>query len=124
MARLGALVVDNVMEKAHQEKMEKILSQTCTSIDELNVFDANDDGRIDKYEFITKMLVMTHECSQDTIDRIMGRFAQIDIDGDGDIDADDFLNMLKKKVKSNPQKDASITIAPAGSEPGAKLQNA
>merc|ERR1711881_295828 len=98
LARLGALVVDSVMEAAHKEKMEKILGQTLTSLDELSVFDSDGDGKIDKYEFLMKMLVMTHECSQDTIDRIMGRFNQIDKDGDGDIDADDFLNMLKKKV--------------------------
>jgi len=103
LARLGALVVDNVMDAAHQAKMEKILGQTLTSLDELTVFDSDGDGRIDKYEFLMKMLVMTHECSQDTIDRIMGRFAQIDVDGDGDIDIEDFNSMLqskKDKVKS------------------------
>lgn len=92
--------------------MEKILGQTLTSLDELTVFDADNDGRIDKYEFLMKMLVMTHECSQDTIDRIMGRFAQIDVDGDGDIDADDFLKMLKKKaeVMSPRGKDVSMQV--------------
>lgn len=98
LARLGALVVDTVMEAAHMEKMEKILGQTLTSIDEIAVFDADGDGKIDKYEFLSKLLVMTHECSGDTIDRIMGRFYKIDVDGDGTIDGNDFLQMLKSKV--------------------------
>lgn len=110
LARLGALVVDKVMEDAHQAKMEKILNQTLTSLDELEVFDSDGDGQIDKYEFLVKMLVMTHECTQDTIDHIMGRFAKIDTDGSGTIDGDDFLNAMKKKVGLEEGGAANVAV--------------
>lgn len=48
-------------------------------------FDVDGDGKIDKYEFLSKMLVETQEVEQSKIDEIMNKFRALDINGDGEI---------------------------------------
>ena len=52
-------------------------------------FDTSGDGKIDKYEFLSKMLVETQEVDQSKIDEIMKKFTMLDSDNNGQITTDE-----------------------------------
>ena len=59
-------------------------------------FDVNADGKIDKYEFLSKMLVETQEVEQSKIDEIMRKFEMLDVDKSGEITTDELREIEKQ----------------------------
>ena len=85
-----SMVTDYVMKKHRSKQVEMIMKHTLVTKNDLARFDCDGNGKIDRFEFLSKMLILTDEVSQNTIEKIMIKFNELDTDKNGFIDADDF----------------------------------
>eukprot|EP01084_Bolivina_argentea_P267035 453160_1 len=81
----GTAVFERVDENRQRKFKESVMRRALISEAQLLEFDADGDGKIDKFEFLSKMLVETQEVEQSKIDEIMTKFRMLDADGSGEI---------------------------------------
>ena len=78
------------MDQLQQRKFKKqVMSRALISEAQLLEFDIDGDGKIDKFEFLSKMLVETREVEANKIQEIMKKFRELDADGNGEITIDE-----------------------------------
>ena len=58
--------------------------------------DDDGDGQVDKYEYLSHMVVLLGKMQRHEVDQIMNRFKELDISGDGKISQEDF-DLVNKK---------------------------
>eukprot|EP00457_Paulinella_chromatophora_P018200 gb/GEZN01019455.1/.p1 GENE.gb/GEZN01019455.1/~~gb/GEZN01019455.1/.p1 ORF type:complete len:221 (-),score=25.05 gb/GEZN01019455.1/:56-661(-) len=66
-----------------QSRMLDFVVNSYKTEDELSGMDMDHDGRIDKVEWLTHLLCRTESVQRGTIDGILHRFEELDVDGDG-----------------------------------------
>jgi len=91
LGRFATNFMKYMLAKNHQRMISKIMRNTLITEEQIAKFDEDNSGNIDKFEYLSKMLIITNEIDQAVIDNIMTRFNEIDIDGSGIIDVADFL---------------------------------
>ena len=93
LGRIAGNVMDYMVGMRHLEQVHMISENCLISPEQIADFDDDSDGNIDKFEYLTKMLVITNEISQEKIDSIMQKFDEIDIDHDGVICVKDLVQL-------------------------------
>merc|ERR1711871_259961 len=68
---------------------------------EILALDADGDGMVDRFEYLSHMAVVMGKMKRYEIDEIMARFNALDKTGDGKLSADDFEE-LSRTAKSPP----------------------
>ena len=91
LGRFATNFMKYMLTKSHQRMIDKIMRNTLITEEQIAKFDADNSGSIDKFEYLSKMLILTNEVEAAVIDNIMRRFVEIDADGSGIIDVADFL---------------------------------
>jgi len=89
LARFASNIMEYLLAKRHEQMIEKIMRNTLITEEHIAEFDADGSGNIDKFEYLSKMLVLTNEVEKSVICNIMRRFNQIDKNGDGCISVED-----------------------------------
>jgi hypothetical protein len=72
---------------------------------------ANDDGVIDKSEFVILCMVRTGAANPDLIKLILAHFADLDVDGDGGLDISEICRDLSKSSKRRSSLDQTFQRA-------------
>ena len=70
----------------YQKKVQHQILQRKVNRDLFQRLDANNDGEVDKFEFLSAMLLDQGLVKSEDIDKIMTRFAELDVDNSGSID--------------------------------------
>ena len=90
-----------IFEKLDQNRQKKfkeqVMRRALISEAQLLEFDVDKNGKIDKYEFLSKMLVETQEVEQKKIDEIMRKFRLLDTDESGAITTEELREIEKQK---------------------------
>jgi len=94
MAQFATQVIDSFNISNEEKQKEDLLRKALTDEAQLMEFDQDNDGTIDRYEFLSKMLVELKECDLDRIEEIMAKFAEIDTDGSGTITIDELISRM------------------------------
>lgn len=89
LAYFGTTVFEYIEDKKAEAFREQMIAGALINEAQLLEFDTDGDGSIDKYEFLSKMVVMTGECEQEKIDEIMAKFDELDEDGGGTISVEE-----------------------------------
>jgi len=115
LAKLISTAIDWRLNKIQEEKQAVALNQTLNSYAELEDFDGNEfgnnDGQVDKYEFLAVNLTKQNLVSADDIRLIAARFAALDVDNSGFLDERDFVpNAGGKKPKKATTDHRQATI--------------
>ena len=76
-------------EKKRIQYQLNVYKRTLVSKAQLFDFDKDGDSQIDRFEFLTKMLIETDQCSEEQINEIMYKFNKIDTDGSKYITTDE-----------------------------------
>lgn len=90
LARFASDIMEYLLAKRHQKMMDKIMNNALVTKEQIHEFDADGSGNIDKFEYLSKMLILTNEVEADVIYKIMERFNEIDKDKSGIISIEDF----------------------------------
>eukprot|EP01084_Bolivina_argentea_P292798 503473_1 len=92
----GTAIFEKLDESRQKKFKEQVMKRALISEAQLLEFDVDGDGKIDKYEFLSKMLVETQEVEQSKIDEIMVKFKMLDADNSGTITTDELREIDKK----------------------------
>jgi len=77
-----------------KDKKQELLRKALIDEAQLMEFDQDGDGTIDRYEFLSKMLVELKECDLERIEEIMMKFKEIDVDGSGTITTEELIDRM------------------------------
>ena len=91
-------IFEKLDENRQKKFKEQVMRRALISEAQLLEFDVDKDGKIDKYEFLSKMLVETQEVEQKKIDEIMRKFRLLDIDESGAITTDELREIEKQNM--------------------------
>lgn len=95
------------LERKHRLAETKFLQQSLTWTD-IETMDEDNDGEVDKAEFLSYMLVTLQRVDQEEIDTLMNLFNKLDVDKSGTLSKDDLKETIRKGLQSvgkkpNPQ---------------------
>ena len=99
MGYFGTAVFEMIDEIREQKFKDQVLRRALISEAQLLEFDVDGNGKIDKYEFLSKMLIETQEIDQSKIDQIMTTFDMLDADGSGEITTDELKEIENAKYE-------------------------
>ena len=106
VACLGALlarIASAVINKRQQKFRDDLLNFELTP-DLFEACDLSNDGRVDKAEYMTFMLLAMNAVSAELLDAISTQFDKLDITKSGDLCIDDLLEALEKNLHSPKKK--------------------
>lgn len=86
-------VFDFLAARKAKKYKEQVMRRALISEAQLLEFDLDGDGKIDRYEFLSKMLVETGECEQSKIDEIIQQFTKLDKDNNNFITTEELRDM-------------------------------
>jgi hypothetical protein len=106
VACLGALLarVASAVINIRQQKFRNDLLQFELTPDLLEACDVSNDGRVDKGEYMTFMLLAMKAVDAELLDAISAQFHKLDATNSGDLCIDDLLEALEKNLKSPKKK--------------------
>ena len=99
MGYFGTAVFEKYGQIQDQKFKDQILARALISEAQLLEFDVDGNNKIDKYEFLSKMLIETQEIDQGKIDQIMKTFDMLDVDGNGRITTDELKEIENAKYE-------------------------
>ena len=73
-------------------------------------FDKDADGEIDKYEWLSKILIEIGAVDSDTIDEIMQKFHEIDTDKSGEITTQELMLYEQKRKEIQQMQEQELNI--------------
>ena len=92
LTKYASDILEYVLKRQHDRFLEDKIEDSLTNYQQiLHDFDEDDDGKIDKFEYLSRMLILTNEVRLETIAKIMYKFDKIDIDKSGTIDVNDLI---------------------------------
>jgi len=95
LARIASAVINK-----RQQKFRDDLLQFELTPDMLEACDVSNDGRVDKGEYMTFMLLAMKVVDAELLDAISAQFDKLDVTKTGDLRIDDLLATLEKNLKS------------------------
>ena len=93
------------LDRKHRHAEENFLSRSLTLAD-INAMDADSDGKVDKAEFLSYMLVTLQRVDKDEIDNLLKLFDRLDTDKSGSLNAEDLRHETEKKLRKHT--DATV----------------
>lgn len=99
MGYFGSAIFEKMGEIQDQKFKDQVLRRALISEAQLLEFDVDGNGKIDKFEFLSKMLIETQEIDQSKIDQIMKTFDMLDADGSGEITTDELKEIENAKYE-------------------------
>ena len=96
-------VADAIIEYRQAAFRERFEARELTSAD-LEVMDADEDGKVTLAEYISFMLVAMQKVDEETIDRLTAQFNRLDVDGSGTLEKEDLVIVAKRKLHSSKRK--------------------
>jgi len=104
LSKFGTVVIEIEAEKAVNDFVKRGVSEAM--IEEM---DADKSGSVDKAEFLRYMLITMGKVEEEDLDKVLGMFDTLDIDGSGTIDRDDIVRELSRRssLGSSPSKQAT-----------------
>ena len=106
VACLGAMlarIASAVINKRQQKFRDDLLHFELTP-DMLEACDVSSDGRVDKGEYMTFMLLAMKVVDAELLDAISAQFDKLDVTKTGDLRIDDLLAALEKNLQSPKKK--------------------
>jgi len=94
LARVAGLLFERMVLLRRLELTAKIIKHALTDSSQIVDFDQDGDGQIDRFEYLTKVLLMTEEVTPFTIKRIMERFYKLDQDQSGQIEVAELMEQF------------------------------
>ena len=92
LTKFASDILEHVLKKQHQQFLDHRIKRSLHNYQQiLHDFDENDNGKIDRFEYLSRMLILTNETKLETIAKIMQKFEQIDKDKSGLIDVNDLV---------------------------------
>ena len=83
------------IQRKHRLAQSKFVHRSLTLCDLRNM-DSNDDGKVDREEFISFMLVALQKVEQSTIDELKAVFDSLDTTGNGFLEEDDLVELAEE----------------------------
>lgn len=108
--------MEYLLAKRHEKMISKIMSNTLITEEQIKEFDADHSGQIDKFEYLSKMLVLTNEVQQHVILNIMKRFDELDLNGDGNISVEDMKIRQSRQSQFQQSRDIQMSQISQSSE--------
>lgn len=104
----AAAIFERMEVKNRDKFKDQVMSRALISEAQLYEFDIDGDGKIDKYEFLSKMLVETQEVDEGKIKEIMAKFELLDEDGSGEITVEELraIETAKSPTARSPRNGA------------------
>lgn len=96
-------VADAIIEHRQASFRERFQARELTSAD-LEVMDADEDGKVTLAEYLSFMLVSMQKVDQDLIDNLTTQFNRLDVDGTGCLEKEDLVIVAKRKLLSSKRK--------------------
>ena len=106
VACLGALlarIATAVINRRQQKFRDDLLHFELTP-DLFEACDVSNDGRVDKFEYMTFMLLAMKAVDMELLDSISAQFDKLDVTNSGDLCIDDLLEALEKNLHSPKKK--------------------
>ncbi|ETO27398.1 hypothetical protein RFI_09734 [Reticulomyxa filosa] len=92
--KFATQIIDSFNISKEKKQKELMLQKALIDEAQLMEFDQDNDGVIDRYEFLSKMLIELKECDAERIEEIMQKFAEIDADGSGKITTEELISRM------------------------------
>lgn len=90
LASVGSALVEQRQKKIFQGQLENSLT-----VDHLKVMDANEDGKVDREEYVLFMLMEMGLVTKQEIEELQEQFGRLDVTRSGYLDQQDLLLMAK-----------------------------
>ena len=116
LARFASDIMEYLLAKRHEAMISKIMNNTLITQEQIDEFDVDKSGNIDRFEYLSKMLILTNEVQPDVIYKIMQKFNEIDKDNNGNISLGDFEifqhedDESKRNSKSSSKKSSNTDV--------------
>lgn len=88
---IASAFVDHAAEKADDKFLHTFENKLC--IEDIHEIDQGDDKKVNELEFIVFMLKAMKKVDKADIDDLKAVFKRLDVDGSGELDADDMLRI-------------------------------
>lgn len=99
---LGA-AADVIVERRQAAFHQRLKNRELTIAD-LEVMDADEDGKVTMAEYLAFMLVSMNKVDKDLIEQLMDQFNRLDADGTGSLEKEDLIIVAKRKLHSSKHK--------------------
>lgn len=96
-------VADAIIEFRQASFRERFQARELTIAD-LEVMDADEDGKVSLAEYLSFMLVSMQAVDQGLIDNLTAQFERLDVDGTGSLEKEDLMIVAKRKLHSTKRK--------------------
>jgi len=96
-------VADAIFEYRQATFRERFQARELTTAD-LEVMDADEDGKVTLAEYLSFMLVSMQKVDQDLIENLTEQFERLDVDGSGCLEKEDLVIVAKRKLHSSKRK--------------------
>eukprot|EP00977_Amphora_coffeiformis_P026612 scaffold28325_cov205-Amphora_coffeaeformis.AAC.1 len=95
-----------------QRMAEKTFLQQSLTLSDIKTMDANNDGSVDKAEFLSYMLVTLQRVEKEEIDSLLSLFDKLDVDNSGTLNREDLRHNLRNglKIKGSTESSRRNTI--------------
>ena len=98
-----SLMADAVIER-RQASFRKHFQARELTLADLEVMDADEDGKVTLAEYLAFMLVSMQKVDQELIDELTAQFDRLDVDSTGCLEKEDLVIVAKRKLKSPKRK--------------------
>ena len=90
LGKLLARIASAYMDRKHRAAEEAFLSRSL-ALSDINTMDTDRDGRVDKVEFLSYMLVALQKVPKDDVKEITALFDKLDVSQNGYLDRTDLV---------------------------------
>lgn len=88
------------LDRKHRHAEQKFLSHSLTLAD-IHTMDDDEDGEVDKAEFLSYMLVTLQRVDKEEIQNLMQLFDKLDVDNSGTLNAEDLKAKTGLKLRES-----------------------
>jgi potassium channel subfamily K len=101
MAQLLAIAAGRIIE-VRSSRFRRQLEQKGLTEEDLQIMDADGDGRVSKVEFLAFMLVAMKKIDKDLVDELDQYFERLDTDRSGYLSREDLIETARRKLRNDP----------------------
>lgn len=97
-------IVANWIIDGRQKQFRDELATRELTLKDLDIMDADRDGRVSRAEFLEFMLVAMNKVDQELLDELKEHFQRLDKDNSGSLNRADLISVAKEKLQSPSRK--------------------